>query len=156
MTFSGMKNALIFLCIFHGKWVPKWSQNRCQNRLVTILGGPRAARDPLWMFSGRQRTEKGCSKIDAKKMMRNLEQNKPNLCDRRAGFGAGGEVRRGQAPPGPAISGSDSASQSNTPCTRRGAAEKASKNRCRKLMESWCQKGNKMRPKWSPESIVFV
>ena len=47
MTFSGMKNALIFLCIFHEKRAPKWSQNRCQNRLVTILGGPRAARDPL-------------------------------------------------------------------------------------------------------------
>ena len=103
MTFSGMKNALIFLCIFHEKWAPKWSQNRCQNRLVTILGGPRAARDPLWMFSGRKKTEKGCSKIDAKKMMRNLKQNKANLCDRRARFGAGGEVRRGQAPPGPAI-----------------------------------------------------
>ena len=75
------------------------------------------------MFSGWKKTEKGCSKIDAKKMMRHLEQNKPNLCDRRAGFGAGGEVRRGQAPPGPAISGSDSASQFNTPCTRRGAAD---------------------------------
>ena len=62
MTFSGMKNALICLCIFHETWAPKWSQNRCQNRLVTILGGPRAARDPLWMFSGRKKTEKGCSK----------------------------------------------------------------------------------------------
>ena len=50
-----------------------------------------------------------------KKMMRNLEASKsspnplqilrkPNLCDWRARFGAGGEVRRGQAPPGPAIS----------------------------------------------------
>ena len=38
------------------------------------------------------------------KMIRHLEQNKPTLAFRRAGFGAGGEVRRGQAPPGPAIS----------------------------------------------------
>ena len=122
MTFSGMQRALIFLCIFHEKWAPKWSQNRCQNRLVVILGGPRAARDPLWMFSGRKKTEKGCSKIDAKKMMRSLRQNKPTLCDRRAGFGAGGEVRRGQAPPGPAIPAWFSF-QFKTPCTRRGAAD---------------------------------
>ena len=73
-----------------------------------------------------------------KKMMRNLEaskysrntpgilpeyQNQSPLGHQRDDFGAGGEVRRGQAPPGPAISGSDSASQFKTPCTRRGAAD---------------------------------
>ena len=50
-------------------------------------------------------------------------QNQSPLGHQRGDFGAGGEVRRGQAPPGPANSGSDSASQSNTPCTRRGAAD---------------------------------
>ena len=84
------------------------------------------------MFSGRKKTEKGCSKIDAKKMMRNLEPPKPNPRHRRDRFGAGGEVRRGQAPPGPAISGSDSASKFNTPCTRRGAAENLCKIDARK------------------------
>ena len=38
-----------------------------------------------------------------KKMMRNLEAYKPNPRHQRDRFGAGGEVRRGQAPPGPAI-----------------------------------------------------
>lgn len=63
MTFSVMKNALIFLCTFHEKRAAKWTQNQCQNRTMTILGGPRAARDPLWMFSGRKKAEKGCQKV---------------------------------------------------------------------------------------------
>ena len=41
--------------------------------------------------------------------MRHLEQNKSTLAFRRDDFGAGGEVRRGQAPPGSGNSGSDSA-----------------------------------------------
>ena len=79
MTFSGMKNALICFCIFHEKWGTKWSQNRCQNRLVMILGGPRAARDPLWMFSGWKKTEKGacrkwCWNFNLKKSAKNQKK----------------------------------------------------------------------------------
>ena len=71
--FQSWKMRWLFNALFMKKWAPKWSQNRCQNRTMTILGGPRAARDPLWMFSGRKKTEKGCSKIDAKKMDAFLE-----------------------------------------------------------------------------------
>ena len=123
MTFSGMKNALIFLCTFHGKWAPKWSQNRCQNRTVTILGGPRAARDPLWMFSGRKKTEKGCSKIDAKKWCEIWRRPGIDPCVSERPFWSRRGGKEGTSPSGSGDFGSDSASQSNTPCTRRGAAD---------------------------------
>ena len=39
MTFSALNFASIFSWIFHEKWPLKWSQNRCQNHTMSILGG---------------------------------------------------------------------------------------------------------------------
>ena len=62
------------------------------------------------MFAARKKTEKGCSKIDVKNEVKfgsvkkwSKYQNQSPLGHQRDDFGAGGEVRRGQALPGPAI-----------------------------------------------------
>ena len=128
MTLSVMKNALTFLCTFHEKWSPKWSQNQYQNRTITILGGPRAARDPLWMFSARKKTEKGCSKIDAKKWCEIWRRNGIDPCFSEGPFWSRRGGKEGTSPSGTGDFGFDSVIQSKTPCTRRGAADFLMKN----------------------------
>ena len=98
MTFSALNFASIFSWTFHEKWPPKWSQNRCQNHTMSILGGQGGANCRFRMLFGRVWKTLQFPKLSGRS--KRLKDRPMWHTGRRRGR-QGMEKRKSAGPPGP-------------------------------------------------------
>ena len=71
--FQAWKMHWFFLCIFHEKWAPKWSQNRWPKSYSNNFGRPKGRPGPIVNVCGSEKNGKRVILKSMKKMVWNLE-----------------------------------------------------------------------------------
>ena len=108
--FFSHEKCIDFFMHFSWKMGSKMEPKSMPKSYSNDFGRPKGRPGPIVNVFRLEKDGKRVLQNRCKKMMRNLEaseyQNQSPLGHQRDDFGAGGEVRRGQAPPGPAISAS--------------------------------------------------